>query len=186
MSNEADATVPDGFLAALEKWKTVRNPGEPHRLLTDLDGEWGVSIRFHGGDRTYESAAIASRRLAHGGRFLCEELEGEIQAPDADGRMRPEPYSATRILGFDRYKKAWTGVFMENQNTHLLTFTGVESPGAEDRELVLFGLSDEPMLDLHDTTLRHVLRIDGPDRHVWEVSAMAAGGRRVFDFVYSR
>ncbi|MGD2067064.1 MAG: DUF1579 family protein [Gemmatimonadota bacterium] len=186
MSTERDPSVPENFLASLEKWKAVRSLGPEHELLGQLSGDWRVSVRFHGGGEIFETEAHASKRLAHGGRFLVEELEGEIQAPDASGRMRPEPYSATRVLGYDRYKHAWVGTFCESQNTHLLVFCGVETPSSGPRELVLFGLADEPMLDLRDTTLRHVLRVEAPDRHVWEVSAMAAGGRRVFDLVYTR
>lgn len=174
------------FLAALEKWTAVRGPGPDHALLSELVGDWRVSVEFHGGEEVFRSDANASKKLAHGGRFLVEELEGEIFAPDESGLMRPEPYSATRVLGFDRYKRAWTGVFFENQNTHLLCFVGAAAPGSDGLELMLYGHSDEPMLDLHDTTLEHVLRVEGPDRHLWTVSAMAAGGRTVFDYVYTR
>lgn len=179
-------STPDGFLAALDKWKRVRAPGTEHELLRELEGEWSVAIRFHGGEEPFETRGTASKRLSHGGRFLVEELTGQVHAPDKAGVMRPEPYTATRILGYDRYKRAWVGTFVENQNTHLLAFAGVARPGTEGRELVLFGLGDEPMLELHDTTLQHVLRVSGADRHVWEVSAMAAAGRRIFDFVYAR
>lgn len=186
MSPEEEQGSPGDFLAALAKWKEVRAPGPEHALLADLAGEWDVSIRFHGGDEAFETEAIASARLVHDGRFLLEELRGEMHAPDEEGRMRPEPYTSTRLLGYDRFKNAWVGAFVENQNTHLLTFSGVEAPPAEDRELVLFGLGDEPMLDLSDTTLRHVLRVEDGRRHAWEVSAMAAGGQKIFDFVYAR
>lgn len=181
-----DRASPDEFQAALAKWMKVRAPGPEHSLLSELEGEWDVSIRFHGGGEPFETVATASARLIHGGRFLLEELQGEMHAPDEEGRMRPEPYTSTRLLGYDRFKNAWVGAFAENQNTHLLTFSGVEAPPSAGRELVLFGPSDEPMLDLSDTTLRHVLRVDGRDGHAWEVSAMAAGGQRIFDFVYSR
>lgn len=178
-------SAPPEFLAALEKWWAVKDPGPEHALLESMVGAWSVTIRFHGGEEPFETVGRAEKHLLHGGRFLLEELEGEIHAPDASGGMRPEPYSATRLLGYDRYRNSWTGAFVENQNTHLLTYRGTPAPGGTG-VLVLFGESDEPMLDLAGTTLRHVLRVDGPDRHVWEVSAMAAGGRRVFDFVYGR
>jgi hypothetical protein len=186
MSPEEGQGPPGDFLAALAKWRKVRAPGPEHALLSGLAGDWDVSIHFHGGDEAFETGAVAAARLVHGGRFLLERLEGEMYAPDEEGRMRPEPYTSTRLLGYDRFKNAWVGAFVENQNTHLLTFSGVEAPPAEDRELVLFGLGDEPMLDLSGTTLRHVLRVDDRDRHAWEVSAMAAGGRKIFDFVYAR
>jgi hypothetical protein len=177
---------PTDFLSSLAKWEAVRRPGDAHRLLASLEGSWDVELVFHGGSQRFESAAIAVKRLVHGGRFLVEELTGEIHAPDPAGRMRPEPYAATRLLGFDRYKRAWVGAFLDDQNTSLLTFVGVGAPGSVGRELELFGACDEPMLDLHDTTMKYVLRVESAERHVWEVYAMAAGGQKVFDFAYGR
>jgi hypothetical protein len=174
------------FLRALAKWQAVRTPGEMHEILSGLAGEWDVTILFHGGETPFESRATAAKHIVHGGRFLVEELTGQIYAPDRSGEMRPEPYSATRLLGFDRFKHAWVGTFVDNQNTNLLAFVGVASPDSAHRELVLFGACDEPMLDLHDATMKYVLRIEGSNRHAWEVFAMAAGGRKVFDFIYER
>src|SRR5262245_4517752 len=152
------APVADEFLRALAKWRAVRGAGEIHALLFDLAGQWDVTVTFHGGGEPFSSRAAAAKRIVHGGRFLIEELDGEIHAPDESGRMRPEPYSATRILGFDRFKRAWVGAFIENQNTSLLSFAGFSAPDSA-RELVLFGASDEPMLDLHDATMKYVLRV---------------------------
>ena len=180
------SSASEDFRHMLAKWEAVRNPGETHELLAELAGQWDVNVRFHGGEEPLESRAAATKRVVHGGRFLMEELTGEIHAPDRTGRMRLEPYSATRLLGFDRFKQAWVGAFVENQNTCLLSFVGVSSPDSASHEVVLFGACDEPMLDLHDTTMKYLLRIEGSDRHLWEVFAMAAGGRKVFDFVYRR
>ncbi len=178
-------TQPPDFVELLAKWRAVRAPGEGHGVLASMVGHWDATVRFHGGEEIWESAATATKTLVHGGRFLVEELSGEIHAPDEQGHMRPEPYTATRTLGYDMYKKVYAGTFVENQNTHLLTFVGPANPFAA-REIELFGLSDEPMLDLRDGTLKHVLRLEGPDRHAWEVNAMAAGGKKVFDFIYAR
>lgn len=184
-SPNVSAPQADEFLRALAKWHAVRDAGESHAPLSELSGLWDVTVAFHGGGQPFSSRAAAAKRIVHGGRFLIEELDGEIHAPDEAGRMRLEPYSATRILGFDRFKRAWVGAFIENQNTSLLSFAGFATPESA-RELVLFGSCDEPMLDLHDATMKYVLRVEGSNRHVWEVYAMAAGGRKVFDFTYER
>ncbi|MCA9726618.1 MAG: DUF1579 family protein [Candidatus Eisenbacteria bacterium] len=190
-NSPADPTIPEEFLSALMKWRAVREPGPAHVLLPTLVGTWDVQVRFHGGAEAYESAATATKRLAHGGRFLFEDLQGEIQAPDETGRMRPEPYSVTRTLGYDRCKNAWVGTFLENQNTSLISIVGAvpvpeAPPAGSPYELSLYGHCDEPMLDLHDTVIRWDLRIESATRHTWELFAMAAGGRKVFDFVYER
>jgi len=138
------------FLDMLAKWQAVRTPGKEHELLGKLAGQWDILLRFHGGPQSWESKCTSRSTLLHGGRFLLEQITGEIYAPDEKGQMRLEPYTATRLLGYDSYKKAYVAAFAENQNTYLLTFLGHPGPGGSADQISMFGLSDEPMLDLHD------------------------------------
>jgi|GEM_PF-6592923 len=125
--------------------------------------------------------------MLHGGRFLLEQITGEIYAPDEKGKMRLEPYTATRFLGYDNYKKAYVGAFAENQNTYFLTFQGPPKPGGSVDQIPLFGLSDEPMLEIQDATMKYLLRLEDKDSYVWEVYALAIGDdAKAFDFIYNR
>lgn len=176
----------EDFQSMLEKWLAVRGPSEAHGLLHRLTGKWDVRFQFHGGDQTFESRCSSTAELIHDGRFLLEQITGEIQAPDASGEMRVEPFSATRILGHDNYKKAWTGIFIDNQNSCLLSFQGhaIEQPL---KKIELFGVADEPMLDLHDGMMKYVLSFPDDKSHTWTVYALVAGDNvKVFDFVYSQ
>ncbi|MCP4569491.1 MAG: DUF1579 domain-containing protein [FCB group bacterium] len=174
------------LLEMLAKWQTVRTPGKGHELLGKLAGEWDITLRFHGRKQSWESKCTSQCTLLHGGRFLLEQITGEIYAPDEKGHMRLEPYTATRFLGYDNYKKAYVGAFAENQNTYFLTFQGHEKPGGSD-QIPMFGLSDEPMLEIQDATMKYVLSLKNNDHYVWEVYALAVDDNyKVFDFVYTR
>lgn len=176
------------FLEMLAKWQIARTPGKGHELLGKLVGEWDVTLRFHSHARklSWESKCTSHCTLLHGGRFLLEQITGEIYAPDEKGQMRLEPYSATRFLGYDNFKKAYVGAFAENQNTHFLIFQGHERPGSPNR-IPLFGLSGEPILDLQDATMKYVLSLNDDDHYALEVYALAvADDAKVFDFIYSR
>ena len=162
MSESESTQQPEGnaaFVEMLAKWQAVRTPGEGHELLAKLVGQWDVTLRFHAGPQTWESKCISECTLLHGGRFLLEQITGEIHAPDEKGQMRPEPYTATRLLGYDNYKKAYVGAFAENQNTYLLTFQDHATPGASGEQIPMFGLSDEPMLELQDATMKYLVRL---------------------------
>ena len=51
----------------------------------------------------------------------------------------------------------------------------------------MFGPSDEPMLGLHDATMKYMLRLKDDGSYVWEVYGLAVGDNaKVFDFVYTR
>jgi hypothetical protein len=175
------------FLEMLAKWQAVRSPGKGHELLAKLAGQWDITLRFHAGPQIWESKCTSQSTLLHGGRFLLEQITGEAYAPDEKGHMRLEPFTATRFLGYDNYKKAYVGAFAENQNTYLLTFLGHPNPGGSADQIPMFGPSDEPMLDLHDATMKYLLRLQDDDNFTWEVYALAVGDdAKVFDFVYTR
>lgn len=190
MSESQSAEQPEGnaaFLEMLAKWQAVRTPGTGHELLAKLAGPWNVTLRFHAGPQTWESKCTSECTLLHGGRFLLEQITGEIYAPDEKGQMRPEPYTATRLLGYDNYKKAYVGAFAENQNTYLLTFQGHAVPGSSVDQVPMFGLSDEPMLELQDATMKYLVRLIDENSFAWEVYALAVGDEaKVFDFIYTR
>ena len=176
----------DDFQNMLKKWFAVRETSKAHGLLKRLTGDWNVRLRFYGGDQTLESRCASTGELIHDGRFLLERISGEVQAPDAQGKMRKEPFTATRILGYDNYKKAWTGIFIDNQNTTLMSFQGHALEEAPEK-IELFGVADEPMLDLHDCMMKYVLTFPDGRSHIWTVDALAVGeNTKVFEFEYSK
>lgn len=190
MSEKQSAEQPEvsaELLAALAKWQVVRVPSRHHELLRKLVGEWDVTLRFHAGEQTWESACRSQCTLLHRGRFMLEQITGQVYAPDEKGSMRLEPFTATRILGHDNYKKTFVGIFIDNQNTALLTFLGIQKPGPSSEEIVMFGLIDEPMLDIHDTTMKYLLHLKDKDHYAWERYALAVSDdAKVIDFNYSR
>lgn len=176
----------DDFQSMLKKWFAVRGASKAHSLLKRLTGDWNVRLRFYGGDQVWESRCTSTGELIHDGRFLLEQINGEIQAPNAKGEMRMEPYTATRILGYDNYKKAWTGMYVANQDTSLLSFQGHSTSEAPEK-IELFGVADEPMLDLHDGMMKYVLAFPDDRSHIWTVYALVVSeDTKVFEFEYSK
>lgn len=178
--------VNEEFQSMLKKWFAVRGTSKAHGLLKRLTGDWNVRLCFSGGDQTWVSQCSSQGELVHDGRYLLEQISGEIQAPNAKGDMREEPFTATRLLGYDNYKQAWTGIFVDNQNTSLLSFRGHAS-GETPEKIELFGVADEPMMDLHDCMMKYVLSFPDDNSHVWTVYGMAVGEEiKVFEYEYSR
>jgi len=67
------------------------------------------------------------------------------------------------------------------------TFKG-RTPLTGPQECIdLYVLSDEPMLDIKDVTMKYTLRFIDTDRYYWEVYALAMGkNSKVFDFIFTR
>ncbi|MBN1820806.1 MAG: DUF1579 family protein [Prolixibacteraceae bacterium] len=171
----------------IKKWRRIQQPGEFHQLFKQMEGEWKVKLIFHGGGQKWESECIAKNEILHGGRFLMEQIEGEIYAPDESGKMRPEPYSATRIIGYDNYKKAFCGTFVENQNSYILNYTGRYPLRGKTNRIDFYGLQDEPMLEINDTMMKYTLTIEKENFYKWEVYALALGENSIaFEFIFIR
>lgn len=183
----AQPEVDGEFLSMLAKWRAAGTPGKSHELLKTLVGEWDVELSFHAGEQSWTSKCESQCTLLHGGRFILEQITGEMYAPDEKGRMRTEPFSATRLFGYDNFKQAFVGVFAENQNTHILTFLGHEAPGKTPRQIRMFGQFDEPMMGSQDTTMKYVLSLKEKEGFVWEVFGLAVGDdAKILEFDYTR
>ena len=182
-----DINLTDEFIDSLKKWRDIQSPGRYHELLKQLTGKWTVKLAFYSGDQKWETNCKSENCLLHGDRFFMEQIDGDIYGPDEKGNMRPEPYSSTKILGYDNYKQAYCGSFIENQNSYLLTFKGrYPLIGTQDK-IDFYGLSDEPMLDIKDVAMKYSLIIIDNDRYKWEVFALALGDNsKVFDFNFTR
>ena len=182
-----DSNQTNEFIDSIKKWRDIQTPGKYHEMLQLLTGSWNVNLIFFAGEEKWETNCISENSLLHGNRFFIERVEGEIFAPDENGNMRPEPYSSTKILGYDNYKQAYCGSFIENQNSYLLTFKGrYPLTGAQDR-IDFYGLSDEPMLDIKDVQMKYTLSLIDNDRYTWEVYALVLGeNSKVFDFNFTR
>ena len=180
MKKQDKPPQPDNFTELLKKWKLIRTAGTNHSLLKTMAGDWSVKLVFHGGNQRWESHAQSKNLLLHGGLFFMEQNTGEIFAPDGAGKMRPEPYTATRILGFDNYKKAYCGTFCENQNSYLLNFTGRKHVSGESDQIDFYGFADEPMLELNDAMLKYTLKLHDPESYTREVFALTLGINTLF------
>jgi hypothetical protein len=182
-----DTNPTNEFVASLKKWRDIQTPGKPHDLLKLLSGEWKVNLIFYAGEQKWETNCVAKNSLLHGSRFLLEQIEGEIYGPNEMGNMRPEPYSSTKILGYDNYKQAYCGSFIENQNSYLLTFKGRYPLTGDQDQVDFYGLSDEPMLDLKDVAMKYTLKLIDPNSYKWEVFVLALGeNSKVFEFNFRR
>ena len=101
--------------------------------------------------------------------------------------MRLEVYSSTKIIGYDNYKKAYCGSFVENQNSHMLNFIGRKPLKGESNQIEFFGLSDEPMLEINDSTMKYTLEIIDSNTYIWKVFALALGEDSIaFEYLFKK
>jgi hypothetical protein len=121
-----------------------------------------------------------------GGRFLQESLSGVQRWPSDDGEFDEASYEARAVYGYDRFKKAHFGSWIDGSSTQMLTFRGAAD--SSGKVITYYGEMDEPLLGLQDMTVKYVRRILGPDKHTLEIFDLSQGEnpRRMLLTTYTR
>lgn len=110
-------------------------PGEHHKALGKTLGHWTVAAEFvQPGEEPMTGTGTMDTRWALGGRFTVSEFK----MPDFMGA----PFEGMAIMGYDKYKGEYTGVWIDTMSTHVTTTRGSMS---EDGTLVMHGTSVTPM-----------------------------------------
>src|SRR5262245_1547836 len=84
-------------------------PGEPHKKLQSLAGNWDVVVKTAGpnGKPSEVKGTIAYKSIL-GGRVVQEEAKTELFG---------QPFEWVGMYGYDNYKKEYVAVWTDNSNT---------------------------------------------------------------------
>ena len=84
----------------MKKWGEFATPGANHPQLKQWEGKWNLRISHRMGEHAPEmvSTATANSRLAMGGRYLVEKVEGEGMDM-GDGHK--SPFEGMAVMGFN-------------------------------------------------------------------------------------
>ncbi|MCB9838257.1 MAG: DUF1579 family protein [Phycisphaeraceae bacterium] len=155
----AKIAPPPQFHTDMSKLEEAATPGLEHRFLGHFVGDWSVAIRQkRPGAAPVDFTATATFSWILDGRFLREDLHAEI-----DGF----PIDMIRFLGYDRFRGRYTLAWMGSTSTAITTAEGDQNVGGD--EITLFGVMDEPHLDLRDRSTKTVYRSISKDRFVVEL-----------------
>ncbi len=179
---------PEEMKAMMEKMEKAKTPGKAHKLLQQFVGEWDITIRiFFGGPGSdaIETKGKASIKSVLDGRFIQEEMTGEVMFPDETGAMKSMPFKGLGMTGYDNYRNMYVGTWADNQNTYLLTMRGMADPTG--KVITSYGEMDEPMMDVFGRTVKYVTRIVDDNKHVFEIIDLHAGDNyKVVEVEYVR
>lgn len=166
-AQDAGKKKPEPFVvreADVERMNQAMTPGEMHRLLATLEGEWSyTSTAYLVPDAPpIESAGTATKRMILGGRWLEEVHLGEFLGAPFEGRS---------LTGWDNLAKEFRGVWIDNVSTGL-----IESRGRLEVDGKSFTLEAEILDPLTERRqkVRMVTRILGVDHHEFEYFSKSA------------
>jgi hypothetical protein len=165
---------------AMQKWMDTMSPGEEHRVLDQLVGLWNTTVRMWmegPGSKPTETKGTATYKWVLKGHYVMQESKGQ---------MMGLPHQGIGFLGYDKFRKQYTSVWMDNMSTAIYTMAGNFDPLGQ--ALVLYGTMDEPMTGEVGKTVIYVIRIISEDKHIFEVRDPAFGNQdnMVVEVVYTR
>lgn len=164
----------------MKRWQEAMTPGDAHKALEQFVGEWDAATRMwvEGPQKPpMESSGTSSSTMVLGGRFLRQDFSGQ---------MMGMPFTGVGFTGYDNFKKKYVGSWMDSMSTSLATMEGTFDTAG--KVLTTWGKMDEPMTGEKDKTIKYVLRILSPDKHVFEAYDLVGTKSefKAFEITYTR
>ncbi len=105
----------------MKKMMELSMPGEHHKILDPLVGEWDYEV-------TYRMAEDAPEQVSKGesinswildGRFLEQKVSGTMDMGD-----KTQPFNGIGIIGYNNMKGEYQSTWIDNMNTSMMISTG--------------------------------------------------------------
>ena len=98
------------------------------------------------------------------GRFLQEDFHGE---------MMGKPFHGRTLLGYNNVKQTFNSVWVDDMNTAMFCSEGKGENG--NKVITLEGKASCPATNRTDIPMKVVLRVNSPDKHVFEMFDTSLG-----------
>ena len=188
---QSPAGMPAGQPSAADMQKMMAQmmelskPGENHKLLGTLAGTWSYTVKFwmDPSAKPQESKGIAVRKAIMGGRYFTLDVNGKMQMPGADGKMRDFDFKGTSLEGYDNVKQKFVSTWADNMGTGIIM-----SEGAYDPATKAFTYNSEvEMVPGMKTKVREVLKIVDKDHQNFEWYETRGGNEvKTMEIAYTR
>lgn len=141
---------------------------ENHKLLGDLSGTWSFTVKsWMNGDpstKPSESKGVAVRKPMMDGRFYVMDVNGKMQLPGPDGKMKDFNFKGMSVEGYDNVKKKFVGTWMDNMGTGMMSSEGTYDPATKS-----FNYTGQmEMMPGMTQKIREVIKIVDKDHHTFE------------------
>ncbi len=150
---------PEEMQAKMAESQALVAPGEEHKVLETLVGQWSQEIRFwmQPGAEPVTTKGQTANKMILGGRFLACEFVSTDSLFHSEGLT---------IMGFDRRHKVYTLVGFDTWGTYYITAAG--NYDKTSKTLTMPGEDTDPVFGLKQT-YEMVMHLESPDRYVTEL-----------------
>ena len=164
--------------AAMETYMKAAAPGPVHEEMGKMSGKWKLDVTFwfSPGAPPQKSSADAEFKMVMGGRYLQQDVHGE---------MGGQPFEGLGIEGYDNVTKERFGTWFDNMSTGEMTTRGQCAAGA--KTCTLKGMVSDAMAGKKVPIREVVTKID--DGHMkFETYGLDASGKefKTMEIMYTR
>ncbi len=135
LAKEKKSDMQMDMQAMMEMYQKMAIPGEPHKLFASLAGSWTTHMKewMEPGKPPMESTGSAEMKMLLGGRFLYQEITGQ---------MMGQPFSGIGIDAYDNIRKKYVTAWMDSMATGIFLMEGTAT--LEGRTITLTGQHEAP------------------------------------------
>ena len=152
--------------AMMEVYKKAGTPGEPHKLLSKLEGIWTTRTKgWQEGKAVMESVGTCEQKMVLGGHYLRQEYTGD---------MMGAPFTGINLLGYNNHTKKYESVWLDSMSTAIYYFVGKAS--ADGRTIKQECSYDDPIKG--PSVWLSVTRIKDDNTQEFEMYITPKGGKK--------
>jgi hypothetical protein len=164
--------------AMMELWRKMSTPAAPHKKLEPLVGSWTARNTLWIDPSKPPAVTDGTResRWALGGRYVEDRYEGTLMG---------QPFSGIGYTGYDNYKKAYVGTWMDTGSTAVMSASG--SFDSSGKVLTMTARSDD-FTTGKVVTIREKVTIVSNDENLFEMWGPGPDGKeyKVMEIRYTR
>ena len=162
---------------AMAKWQAYATPGDGHKVMEQLVGNWDYSLKYWSSPNTppEESTGTNDVKWILGNRFLEMDVKGTSMG---------QPFEGMGIIGYDNAKKEYVNTWIDNMGTGMMNAVG--SYDAETKTMTEKGTFTDPMAG--QQTFKSVTKFVDADKFTYEmyISTPDGGEFRNMEINYIR
>lgn len=108
----------------MAKFKDYATPGEPHKILAGMAGNWKYKSKFweSAESKPQESSGTSTMKMILGGRWLQQDIKGEAMG---------QPFNGMGLTGYDNVKKKYESLWFDTMGTGVMHGEGSFDAGSK-------------------------------------------------------
>jgi hypothetical protein len=186
-SQPATATGQPNPQEMMKQMMELSKLNENHKLLAEMNGGWNYTIKFwmnpDPNAPPQQSKGTATRKSIMGGRYFVMDVNGKMQMPGEDGKMKNIDFKGMAVEGYDNVKKKFVGSWIDNMGTGIQYSEGTYDPATKT---FTFNMEMEPVPGMK-SQVREVLKVTDKDHMLLEWYETQGGQeRKTMEIGYTR